>query len=106
MSLFSWAEEKEYSLLPVEVSLTEPEWAPVEWDISIPKQVKSMDFPISSVFCHCFQQELDQLYLEWLDENGNLVEKQNAFELEKILQKMNLLNVSIQYLNGVVPCGR
>jgi hypothetical protein len=109
--MFTWLqeEERDYSLLPIDHTTcggTEDEWSNVEWNVTIPQQIKSMDYPISSVFCHCFQQELDQLQLEWLDENGNVLEKKDTVELNRILKKMNLLSVSIQYLNTIIPCGR
>jgi hypothetical protein len=102
--MLNWAQiENDYSLLPIDRKFYKDEWTYIQWNT--PKQVKSMDYPISSIFCQCFQEELDVLQLRLMDQDGNILET-DSIELNRMLQKMNLLEISIDYLHSIIPAGR
>jgi hypothetical protein len=91
------------------------EFTPLPWTTvqcldetkSVPKLISALStFPMSSIFATCFQAELDQHHSKWLDENGNLLSLGNQLELEEMVEKMEMLKTSIEFLSECIPPGR
>ena len=63
-------------------------------------------YPLSSQFAVCFQNHLNALQAQWLDENGDLLCSSDCNELEEALERMNFFDSSLAFLETVIPPGR